>query len=73
MTDNFLIIEVPLNAPEADEDWGTKEKFWFRYRDCNDTLELFERIPSNRISRTAIEFAQEILELNQSKLLNTLL
>ncbi|MEH2203164.1 MAG: HipA-like protein [Nostoc sp.] len=39
----------------------------------NDTLKLFERIPSNRISQTAIEFAQKILELNQSKLLNTLL
>ncbi|WDD33030.1 hypothetical protein PQG02_01060 [Nostoc sp. UHCC 0926] len=39
----------------------------------NDPLELFERIPSNRISQTAIEFAQKILELNQSKLLNTLL
>ncbi|MEH2275147.1 MAG: HipA domain-containing protein [Nostoc sp.] len=39
----------------------------------NDTLELFERIPSNRISQTAIEFAQKILELNQSKLLDILL
>lgn len=39
----------------------------------NDTLELFERIPSHRISQTAIEFAQKILELNQSKLLDTLL
>ncbi|MEH2251768.1 hypothetical protein [Nostoc sp.] len=39
----------------------------------NDPLELFERIPSNRISQTAIEFAQKILELNQSKLLDTLL
>jgi len=35
----------------------------------NDTLELFKQIPSNRISQTAIEFAQKILELNQSKLL----
>jgi hypothetical protein len=39
----------------------------------NDTLELFERIPSHRISKIAIEFAQKILELNQTKLLNTLL
>ena len=39
----------------------------------NDTLELFERIPSNGISQTAIEFAQKILQLNQSKLLDTLL
>ena len=35
----------------------------------NDTLELFERIPTHCISQTAIEFAQKILELNQSKLL----
>ncbi|MGB3650340.1 MAG: HipA-like protein [Rivularia sp. (in: cyanobacteria)] len=33
------------------------------------TLELFERIPKERISATAIEFAQKILELNQSRLL----
>ncbi|MEH2446792.1 MAG: hypothetical protein V7K18_13660 [Nostoc sp.] len=39
----------------------------------NDPLELFERIPSNRISQTPIEFAQKILQLNQSKLLDTLL
>jgi hypothetical protein len=30
---------------------------------------LFERIPSDRISSTAIEFAQKILEINQNKLL----
>ncbi|AFZ23917.1 HipA-like protein [Cylindrospermum stagnale PCC 7417] len=35
----------------------------------NDTLELFERIPSHRISKTATEFAQKILELNQNRLL----
>jgi len=35
----------------------------------NDTLELFERIPSHRISKTAIEFAQQILEFNQIRLL----
>ena len=36
----------------------------------NDTLELFECIPTDRISQTAIEFAQKILELNQSRLLS---
>lgn len=35
----------------------------------NDTLRLFERIPSNLITQTAIDFAQKILELNQSRLL----
>lgn len=33
------------------------------------TLELFERIPKERISANAIKFAQKILELNQSRLL----
>ncbi|MGL5079164.1 MAG: hypothetical protein ACRDBG_25470 [Waterburya sp.] len=37
-----------------------------------DTLELFDRIPSNRISQTAVEFAQKILEINQNRLLNLL-
>lgn len=35
----------------------------------NDTLDLFKRIPGDRISSTAIEFAQKILEINQTKLL----
>ncbi|MDJ0662434.1 MAG: hypothetical protein QNJ42_23550 [Crocosphaera sp.] len=35
----------------------------------NDTLELFKRIPGDRISSTAIKFAQKILEINQHKLL----
>jgi hypothetical protein len=34
-----------------------------------NTLELFKRIPDNCISSTAIEFAQQILEINQNKLL----
>lgn len=33
MPEQFPIIEVPLDAPEADEDLGTKEKFWFRHQD----------------------------------------
>jgi hypothetical protein len=37
-----------------------------------DTLELFYRVPSNRISQTAIEFAQKILEINRDRLLNLL-
>jgi hypothetical protein len=35
----------------------------------DDTLKLFQRIPSERISETAIKFAQKILELNQHRLL----
>lgn len=34
-----------------------------------DTLDLFHRIPCERISSTAIEFAQEILRINQIRLL----
>lgn len=34
-----------------------------------NTLEIFSRIRSTRISAIAAEFAQEILELNQYKLL----
>jgi hypothetical protein len=36
---------------------------------ANNTLDLLERIPSERISLIAIEFAQKILEINQNKLL----
>jgi HipA-like C-terminal domain len=35
----------------------------------NDILELFQRIPTEIISQTAIEFAQKILQINQSRLL----
>ncbi|WP_088243222.1 HipA domain-containing protein [Calothrix rhizosoleniae] len=31
MTTQFPIIEIPLNAPEDDEEMGTKEKFWFTH------------------------------------------
>lgn len=34
----------------------------------NDILGLFQRIPTERISKTAIEFAQKILEINQRRL-----
>jgi hypothetical protein len=35
----------------------------------NDTLALFQKVPNERISSTAIEFAQKILEINQNRLL----
>jgi hypothetical protein len=34
-----------------------------------DTLGLFDRIPRERISEAAIAFAQQILEINQRRLL----
>ena len=37
--------------------------------EAKDTLELFNLIPSSYISPTAIEFAQEILKVNQDKLI----
>ncbi|MGK7920019.1 MAG: HipA domain-containing protein [Trichodesmium sp.] len=36
---------------------------------AEDTLSLFERIPKNYISEISIEFAQEILTINQNRLL----
>ncbi|MCL1475141.1 hypothetical protein [Argonema antarcticum] len=36
----------------------------------SDTLDLFSCIPSDRISETAIKFAQKVLELNQCRLLD---
>lgn len=36
---------------------------------ATNTLELFQRIPSSRISSTAIDFARRILEINRQKLL----
>jgi hypothetical protein len=35
-----------------------------------DTMELLQRIPSARISKTAIDFAQKVLEMNQHGLLD---
>ena len=36
----------------------------------NDILKIMMCIPDDRISPTAIEFVQKILELNQNELLN---
>ncbi|MBW4623285.1 MAG: hypothetical protein KME17_28495 [Cyanosarcina radialis HA8281-LM2] len=47
-------------------------KIWLRSLatiSANNTLDLFERIPGDRISSMAIQFAQEILKVNQSRLL----
>ncbi|MBD2180460.1 HipA-like protein [Planktothrix sp. FACHB-1355] len=46
---------------------------WLEYLakvSLSDTLDLFRRIPSDRISETAIKFAQKVLELNQNRLLD---
>ena len=35
-----------------------------------DTVKLLQRVPSARISKIAIDFAQKVLEMNQHSLLN---
>lgn len=37
---------------------------------ADDTLRLFKRVPENRISPIAVEFAQSILTHNRDRLLN---
>lgn len=41
MVEEFPIVEVPLDAPEASEEMGTKEKFWFR--NGNQRLCLYKK------------------------------
>ncbi|MGF1962245.1 MAG: HipA-like protein [Aulosira sp. DedVER01a] len=60
--------EVQQRYPEAARVWLSN----LARVSSNDTLELFERIPSNRISKTAITFAQTILDFNQKRLLKLL-
>ena len=38
---------------------------------ATNTIELFNRLPAERISPLAIEFAQKILEINQQRLLGS--
>ena len=40
------------------------------YKASQHTMEVFDRIPSDRISLIAINFTQKILEYNQCRLLN---
>ncbi|MBW4687211.1 MAG: hypothetical protein KME40_19400 [Komarekiella atlantica HA4396-MV6] len=60
MSEHFLIIEVPLNVPEADEDLGTKEKFWFRYQDCRY---LYKKARPNTGEDWAEKIVSELCEL----------
>lgn len=50
---------------ETGEDWSEK----ITSDSSSDTLKLFERIPDDRISSTAIEFAQAMLTANRDRLL----
>ena len=75
MSEKFPIFEISPEAPEESEAMGTKEKLANIWLDNlekispKNTLRLFQRIPDNCISSTAIQFAQRILEINQNKLL----
>jgi hypothetical protein len=66
----------PLNTfdafRQAAEDNPNAAYTWLDYLakiSTTDTLELFHRIPGERISSTAIDFAQEILKINRIRLL----
>ena len=63
----------PLDAfREAAQQATNAASVWLECLSCvssTETLALFNRVPSNRISETAIAFAQDILEINQRRLL----
>ncbi|BBD67139.1 hypothetical protein NIES4072_55680 [Nostoc commune NIES-4072] len=61
MPEQFPLIEVPLDAPEADEDLGTKEKFWFRHQDLGRCL--FKKARPNTGEDWAEKIAAELCEL----------
>ena len=61
MPEQFPLIEVPLDAPEADEDLGTKEKFWFRHHDLGRCL--FKKARPNTGEDWAEKIAAELCEL----------
>lgn len=58
--------QVALSYPQAAHIWLERLQ---RISKAN-TLEIFSRIHRERISTTAVEFAQHILEFNQNRLLN---
>lgn len=60
-TEQFPIIEVPLEAPEEDETMGTKEKFWFRNEERG--LCLYKKARKNTGEDWAEKIAAELSEL----------
>ncbi|MEH1947324.1 MAG: hypothetical protein V7K77_10255 [Nostoc sp.] len=61
MPELFPIIDVPLDAPEADEDLGTKVKFWFRHQYLGRCL--FKKARPNTGEDWAEKIAAELCEL----------
>ncbi|WP_298914513.1 hypothetical protein [uncultured Nostoc sp.] len=63
MPEQFPIIDVPLDALEADEDLGTKEKFWFRHQDLGRCL--FKKARPNTGEDWADKIAAQLCELHK--------
>jgi len=61
MPEQFPIIDIPLDAPEADEDLGTKEKFWFRHQDLGRCL--FKKARPNTGEDWAEKIAAQLSKL----------
>ncbi|WP_335233305.1 hypothetical protein [Nostoc sp.] len=61
MPEQFSIIDVPLDAPEGNEDVGTKEKFWFRHQYLGSCL--FKKARPNTGEDWAEKIAAELCEL----------
>ncbi|MBI4533428.1 MAG: HipA-like protein [Candidatus Melainabacteria bacterium] len=65
MTSLEAFTQAAQVLPDAAETWMVQlEKI-----SCNDTLRLFEQIPDDLISPEAIQFAQELLDINRQRLL----
>ncbi len=61
-----VFYEVARCYPEAASVWLD----YLAKVSLSDTLNLFRRIPSDRISATSIKFAQKVLEFNRCRLLD---
>jgi hypothetical protein len=60
-----LFSQVAHRYPQAADVWFTR----LENISISNTLEIFSRFPNNRLSPIAARFAQEILELNQRRLI----
>ncbi len=60
MKEPFPIIDIPPDAPEADEDLGTKEKFWYRHDNVNY---LYKKTRQNTGEDWSEKIASELCSL----------
>lgn len=56
----FPIIDILPDAPEADEDLGTKEKFWYRHDNLNY---LYKKTRQNTGEDWSEKIASELCSL----------